>query len=79
MGWWLTIVGVQEGKGALSGPIHPSLRERERHTEKPGGRGKRCEGASHSEHTARSQKGVKAPTRVLFLSLGSASERRRAG
>ena len=31
--WWLTIVGVQEGEGALSGPVHPPLRERERDQE----------------------------------------------
>ena len=54
-------------------------RERERETEKPGGRGKKCEGAPQSEHTVRPQKDVKAPTKVLLISLGSASERRRAG
>ena len=54
--WWLTIVGVQEGEGALSGPVHPPLRERER----PGGRGEKCEGgAPQSERTVRWQQEVK--------------------
>lgn len=64
-GGGLTIVGVQQGQGALSAPIHPSLRERERR-----GRGRECERRKLSVKFKRQPKGQRSKSGNIQIGAG---------